>query len=204
MRKDARTLLSIIVGVVIFALFLIFWLIYTESRKRKTREIETTQANALVNEGESQRANRDESIPVGDVNVDLSMDYAKLKSIFHDKGRSEKGLYKNAVTLEWDGISAIFLGTSDFPEDSQKPVSLWPSRSFQGSVCGIHLGDSVEKARSSMRVCGCRITKTTKQGDWFQVSGDCRSQGLLMNMSGGRIESVEISDRNYVTTPAFR
>lgn len=138
-------------------------------------------------------------------NVSLSLkntNYGELKRLLLDAGQSDrrpgdKPLYNNAVRIEWTcGISATFVRTSQFPSDSDIPISLSArGRTFQGSICGVHLGDSVEGA---LRECGCATTDQYKTLGVSHIYADCRDrQTAEIIASDGKIESIDLKDKDY-------
>jgi len=183
----------------------------TKSQRSKPDEAATTR-DANSQGLATRQAVAEPSVPVDDVDLNLTLDFGTLRNLLHDKGRSDRAsgeipLYENAVRIEWrNGVSAMFASMNEYPDDSQTPYSLDISDQFPGSACGVHIGDSVAKAKLGMQVCGCRITRNAKQGAGFaQIAADCRSpQQLLINLSGETISLVEINDKNHVTLRSAR
>jgi hypothetical protein len=151
----------------------------------------------------SERKNTEEPKLFANVNLNLrSTSYGELKRLLLDPGQSdrragESPLYKNAVRIEWNcGVTGQFLRTSEFPGDADRPISLSVRGGvFKGSICGIHLGDSVETA---LRECGCSTTDQYETSGVSHIYADCRDrQSAEIIASHGKIDSIDLGDKEY-------
>jgi hypothetical protein len=205
-----RRLLILIGLPFLAAVLLATGLVY--KRKQTTPGFEKSPVEVKAAEEKPMPASPETSTEETDINLDLSMNYAKLKGLLREKElprNQADRVYLNAVIVQWNkGVYATFLGGE--PRDDQKPVGIKIATGggmrFKGSICGVRLGDQLDQASAAMAECGCRVTeKHFKTGTWYvDVIATCRlNQRLSMHFSDAKIQSLSLWDKQYVAQSNF-
>jgi hypothetical protein len=150
---------------------------------------------------------------IGDVKLDMTTSYGQIERIFgkpHSIQGWNSGLVKNGVTAYWwgDKIQATFIGfVGKFPtaEDRDKsPVIMQVSPPFNGSLCGVHLGDTPEHFLGVAHPVASKDFTVCPAGSWQWRNGKKVDTTGEWQMSQNRVDCqarngkiIQIHAENY-------